>query len=266
MSKRQLPDFPLWHGVPRVVPPPFGPARLPLVPAEPPAATLTRAPVAAHSPAPAPPRQPYQQRPQLYVVPTPPRRVPLRFVRTLALAALAVVTAAATYTVLHRDDAPQSAPVDPFSQAVSALANTPVIHYVTSTADIYVTSDGEEIGTTTRDGQRVDILVVGSAMYFEPAGYRNDWTPTPNDLDTPTPGALAAQIRSALPGARRQTTSLNGVHAVVAATKSGAVYVSATAPYRVLRVDSLTLEPMTAAEDKQVYDQVVRDVREVAGG
>ncbi|HWG22620.1 hypothetical protein [Actinospica sp.] len=296
----QPPDFPLWQGIPRMVPPPFGPPRLPLVPAEPLPAALSTAqaaapatstatvraaglaaglaagpatpastPTAWYSPAPIPTPipaanlTPNYRRPPIHATPPPARPAPFPVVRTAILLGLALLAAAATYTALHRASSPAPT-ADPFAEAVSALANEPVIHYVSAQTDIYVTADGEEVGTSTRGGERINILVVGGAMYYEPVNFQNDWTPTPNDLDTPPPRSLAAQLRSALPGTHEHPTSVNGVPALAADTNAGELYVSATSPYRVLRIDSLTLAPMTTADDKQVYAQVIKDVRQLA--
>ncbi len=131
MVKRQtsdrapLPDFPLWHGIPRMAPPPFGPPRLPLVAAEPPPPTLTRAPAAmATSTSPLTPASPHPvsrhpaapypgtdyRPPPRYSAPTPKPDRPGPFGRIALLATVGVLTAAAIYTVLQRTSSPSPAP------------------------------------------------------------------------------------------------------------------------------------------------------------
>lgn len=160
MVKRQasdrapLPDFPLWHGIPRMVPPQFGPPKLPLVAAAPPPATLTRAPAASTSAGvPGPPttmvsgasygtsrltpassssvgwhhpatpysdadyRPPPRYQSSSTRRPEPQQSAP--FGRIALLIALGVLTAAATYTVLNRTSSsnptPTPAPTTPRS-------------------------------------------------------------------------------------------------------------------------------------------------------
>jgi hypothetical protein len=151
MAKRQasdrapLPDFPLWRGIPRMVPPQFGPPKLPLVAPAPPPATLTRAPASGASPVvPGPPAAmvsgaaygtsrltpassssvgwhhpatPYSDAdyvppprftPSVASRPETARGAPLG--RIALLAAVGVLTAAATYTVLNRTSSSNPSP------------------------------------------------------------------------------------------------------------------------------------------------------------
>ncbi|MBR7826195.1 hypothetical protein KDK95_07770 [Actinospica sp. MGRD01-02] len=153
-DRAPLPDFPLWHGIPRMVPPQFGPPKLPLVAPAPPAATLTRAPASSASPAlPGPPTAmvsgatygtsrltpassssvgwhhpatPYSDAdyrpPPRYTRPVASRPKPAQGAplgRIALLVAVGILTAAATYTVLNRtsysNPSPTPAPTTPRS-------------------------------------------------------------------------------------------------------------------------------------------------------
>jgi hypothetical protein len=112
-ERTQLPEFPLWHGIPRMVPPPFGPPKLPLAPAEPPAPSTPPSALASTSqltpasslPAnnwrPATPYPGADYRPPPRYTPPPEPSQPIPFGRIAVLASVVVIFAAAAYTVLH---------------------------------------------------------------------------------------------------------------------------------------------------------------------
>ena len=351
MVKRQpsdrapLPDFPLWHGIPRMVPPPFGLPRLPLVAAEPPPQpTLTRAPATSastststspltpaspHSSVSRHPATPYPgtdyRPPPRHSTPSPPSTRPAPFGRLALLATVGVLTAAATYTVLQRTSSPSRAPtpaptaqphtkqhpatprptqtetppssapssstpsspgLTTFPDAISAIASAPLVHYVgeqaarqwdASSWDIYVTAEGNIIGTETVDAEQFNVLIYGNAVYFETPDHPNTWIgddslaeALPSGLDTPS--ELAAKLGNALPGGQQQTTSLGGTPAIAADTKAGVLFFSADTPQTLLRIDStnssggpveMNVHPTTPTERRQVEQQLATDVQEV---
>ncbi|HET9170384.1 MAG TPA: hypothetical protein VFN97_13150 [Actinospica sp.] len=295
-----VPEFPLWHGIPRLVPPPFGPARLPLVAAEPPPAALTPAPARPTAtvwhPATPHPGADYRPPPRHRAPapdPEPQRLVPIASIAALALVGL--FAAAATYVVLHRTSAVTPAPAPTrrtatarpsptpsqttrsFTAAVSAIASASMIHYVgrqaapqweASSWDVYVTADGSMIGTETVEGRRFDVLAVGDGAYFEVAGRRNAWTTDsgladalPAGLDAPN--ELAAEVGENLPGSAQETAFLDAAPAIVVVTRAGELYFSAANPQTLLRIDSVNPSGGSVETDVEPTSSTERD--QVAG-
>ncbi|MCL2731918.1 MAG: ATP-binding protein [Actinomycetia bacterium] len=163
----------------------------------------------------------------------------------------------------------------PFDSAVESLAHAPGIHYKGDwnvqeyTNEVTVTAHGEKFGTSHLQGDTMesdkdaqDLLSVGGKDYSRwhtTDSLTSDlglWTY--DDLGDhasdgnsrksqemalyPTPAALARKFTQALADKPRlpsekdpQTTDVNGVPALRADTTAGYLYVSASAPYRVLR-------------------------------
>ncbi|WP_431683455.1 hypothetical protein [Kitasatospora sp. KL5] len=161
----------------------------------------------------------------------------------------------------------------PFYRAVQNLFGEPVVHY-TGTAsggspgwDVKVTGDGAMSGTVTSDGERIDVLAVEGRTYVKPpkslltglpdgasgSSLEGKWVTGSDRLARPlpqglvSPAELAGRLWAALdeadfppPGA--PTTRVGDRKAVAVRTSEGVLFVSADAPYRVLR-----LAPATAA-------------------
>ena len=320
------PDWPLWHGVPRMAPPPFGRPGLSAKRAVSSAAGLSTsstgvvphtaaarqtqpAPTPPPSPAATPPSEP--RRPTTIGMLTPPmqpvsahaRPAPPRASRPVVLtAAVTLLTVAAVYVTMHRSQTSVSGPKKPsvasqsapgtvaLSQAVSELADEPVIEYhgeqtaenwSATSWDIYVTADGDRIGTALLDGEKVSILVVGGATYVQapanllgstPAATEHTWVTGADTLidDLPagleTPSVLAARLHDALLGTHAQTTSFDGTAAIEESTTAGELYVTTSSPYRVLGFVSAatggvvqSFKTTTSDADNQVYRQLISE-------
>lgn len=295
-------DWPLWQGVPRMVPPPFGPPPKVRVAAPRTAidastgqsGTWTLPPVSAASTA----------TPPVAARPTPDRDA-RRSVLPAGLAAvvLALAVVAGYQLLWNRPSAPAAQTITPIYDAAANLAAQPVLHYSgsqgTTSWDMYVTDSGEQIGTVTLNGAKIGTLTVGEVTYLHvpqnlliqlPSGVTatsltGRWITgdaaltglLPTSLGTPS--ELATRLERALkqvrgfPTASASATSVNGVPALAVDTAEGELYVSASAPYRVLSIvvdqprgggrTQVDLEPMTTADQKQAWQQIIDETRQL---
>gem|GEM_PF-6736159 len=162
----------------------------------------------------------------------------------------------------------------PFYAAVNALAATPALRYRSAVGDgldldVRVTQGGEQVGTLSLAGQKFGVLTVGGTTYVKPpdgllpdspggsesgataGALKGRWVTggAASDLTSQsaqaagTPGALANRLLKALdakgaviPAAGKGRTTVDGTAAIEATTPIGAVDVTRTAPYRVLRI------------------------------
>ncbi|MCK7625111.1 HINT domain-containing protein [Streptomyces sp. RS10V-4] len=189
----------------------------------------------------------------------------------LAAGACVLVLALVTGTLLWRAAGPEEDPEGdraPFYLALYNLAGEPMAHYTGSAPggtawDVTVTDGGEARGRLTVDGRQFGVLRVGGKTYAKP----------PKDLLTDLPGGVAASALEGkwvtgdsrlarhladVPGspaelASRLWTGLDrirtfpqtpaapvrpgGPMARSVVTPEGRLYVSAAAPYRVLRLE-----------------------------
>lgn len=304
-------DWPLWQGVPRMVPPPFGP------PPKVRTATSWRStdlhaagsvPVSrtdsgnSQAPRTGGPSSLLGQS-GMWTQPTPDGEA-RRSVLPAGIAAvvLALAVAAGYHLLWNRPSAPAAQSMTPIYDAAANLAAQPVLHYSGSQGadswDMYVTDSGEQIGAVTMNGAKIDTLTVGGVTYVQvpqnlliqlPSGVTatsliGRWitgdTALTGLLPTSlgTPATLATRLERALkqvsgfPTATASATSVNGVPALAVKTTEGELYVSASAPYRVLSiVDSPKgggqaeddLEPMTAVEQQQAWKQIIDETRQL---
>lgn len=158
----------------------------------------------------------------------------------------------------------------PFRAAVSALATAPELHYRRTVAgvgpvDVHVTSHDEVVGTATSDGEQYQLLQVDGTLYVKPpadglpgvdnksetAALHGKWLSgtVVDDLLRPvssqimTPLQLGSRLLAALsnrtttyPLAGATGTLLDGVRVLRATTPAGVLYVTARAPYRIVRL------------------------------
>jgi hypothetical protein len=191
-----------------------------------------------------------------------------RRIRVIAAVGLFVVLAgvATSLWAPWRDaGAPRRAP---FYLAVSALSRTSMIHYAGfmpdthNTWDLHVTSTGDELGVMTVRGGRHDVMTVGAATYFKPpkdrlAQYAGD-APTSDlagvwltgdggvtearPLGLEQPSKVAYELWRDLgaatdfPRIGAAATRVGTTPALRVTLAHGVLYVSARAPYRVLRL------------------------------
>jgi hypothetical protein len=325
-ARAAMPDWPLWHGIPRMVPPQLGPRPAPrtagagqaagsgtlnALPRLESAATLASRdprPTSPHSVAPPTAANQHSYTPLKLSAPAPapaPTRSGLSYALITVVTAVAVSAAVAAFGLLHHTPRTQAAAATtrssaarqsvptapqssmPFTQAVDDLAALPIVHYAgelvsdagnddaPTSWDVYVTAGGDEVGTETLNGEQVGMLVVNETAYFQapenllgtsPVGVpasalQNTWVTgdsalaasVPPGLDTP--GALATELRGA------------------SQTAVGAVYLSTTSPYSIVRVDSVTptgesvsteLEPMTEDAERAALSTLIADTRQLA--
>ncbi len=318
-------DWPLWQGVPRMVPPPFGPP--PKVRAAPRSSTDLRAarsvqvirPDSGHS------QDSYAGRPRpslgqsgTWTLPhcargpgatAGPVAEPRKSIVPAGITAvvLALAVAASYHFLWGRPGVPAAQGITPLYEAAAGLEAQPILHYKGSQGatswDMYVTESGDQIGAVTFNGARIETLTVGGVTYLQvpqnlpdlliqlPSGVTaasltGKWITgdtalaglLPTSLGTPS--ALATRLEGALervsgfPTATAAArTSVSGVPALAVETADGELYVSASAPYRVLRIVDPPrgggqvqndLEPVTAAEQKQARTQIIDDTRQLS--
>ncbi|NUP49494.1 MAG: hypothetical protein HOW97_19630 [Catenulispora sp.] len=157
----------------------------------------------------------------------------------------------------------------PFFLAVSNLSTQPVAHYAGAAFngltkwDLKSTNGGETLGTVTVGGEKVDVLIVGGKTYEKvppdllkdlPAGtpqqaLSGKWLTGSDTLAAMlpkglgSPADLAAGLYPDLGKATDYpltgtpaTDNIDGASAFKVTTAQGVLYVSANAPYRVLRL------------------------------
>lgn len=184
-----------------------------------------------------------------------------------ALAAVVVLTGVATslWAPWRDEGAPRRAP---FYLAISALSRTEMIHYsgfmpdTHDTWDLHVTSAGDELGVMTVRGGRDEVMTVGDTTYVKPpkdrlAEYSGN-APTSDlagtwltgdggvtearPLGLETPSKIAYELWRDLgtatdfPRVGAATARVRTTPALRVTLAHGVLYVSARAPYRVLRL------------------------------
>jgi hypothetical protein len=180
-------------------------------------------------------------------------------------ALLAVVLVVGLVGLLRR---PDDATRQRFLQAVSALDTAPAVRYRQTLAggagsDVTATSGGEATGSVTLLGQRFGLLRAAGRTYVKtPSGLlpgggsgsaaaaiAGRWVTggaladSLPSADYPTPAELGQRLRDAVARTSQfpragDAVSVNGTTAWRAATPAGDLYVSAQAPYRVVRLVS----------------------------
>jgi len=277
----------------------------------------------------------YPQPPPIAPDPQPGWRRRRRWVIGVVVLILAIVAGVLAWpsSTASQASATQTAP---FYEAVSNLSAQPVIDYSGSVPgdgvswDVHVTNGGEETGTVSADGEQISILAVAGKTYFKlpqdllstlPSGVSGSevsgkWVTGDDELTSMLPTGLgspidlAAQLWTDLDGVTEfpavgaATNRIDGVAALGVHTAAGELYVSAKAPYRVLRLAPATastesgtatttaasfsavadargyardvsadnagslgqtdFEPMSAAADAQDLNQVVADTRQLS--
>ncbi|MET7334514.1 DddA-like double-stranded DNA deaminase toxin [Nonomuraea sp. NPDC005650] len=173
-------------------------------------------------------------------------------------------------TPSSRDSASKPAESAPFTSAVADLSGLPAAHYVGAMSDrsgrigldIKVTSKGSASGTLTVKGQKIQLITVSGrtfikadAAYWRQNGatkalskeYAKRWARTSKDtigtdlLKVFSPPELAKWVGLA---AGRPTspngpvTKIDGVETRKVVVPFGTVYVTAAAPYRIVRIES----------------------------
>ncbi|GAA2745851.1 Hint domain-containing protein [Kitasatospora cinereorecta] len=221
----------------------------------------------------APSAQPYPWIPPMPTRPPgPPRRAwwRRRLVLGVGAGGLALAVAAGVLVWRGGEDAAAADAANraPFYLAVYNLFGEPAVHYTGSASgdtswDLTVTADDETLGTVTSEGNRFDLLAVGGRTYLKPPSGRladyagstpramleGKWltgNPALTDLVPELPGSpstFASRLWTALdmarhfPAAGAAPTRVDGQDALTVSTSLGTLAVSATAPYRVLRID-----------------------------
>lgn len=150
----------------------------------------------------------------------------------------------------------------PFLLALADLATRPATRYTTTDADgttwdLQVSAGGHATGMVTVDGQRMDVLIVGGKVFMRqhavvlaapPDHASQPWRTDSTDKITVTlpqtsaPFDLARWLEqglldsaTTLTAAEAGDLSVSGLAALKASTPRGDIYVSRTAPHRVLR-------------------------------
>lgn len=186
----------------------------------------------------------------------------------IAAAVTALIAGLSLWYSVGRAKAP-AGNTAPFYGAVFALSAEPVVHYTGSAGgaswDIDATANGEQIGTVSAAGETINVLSVGGKLYVKPpagllAGLSSGSSSNPSALqdrwitgdDSLTgmlpqqrlgsPRAVADRLWSALggkvafPAIGAGTQRIDGVDALSVALPGETLYVTASAPYRVLRL------------------------------
>ena len=217
-------------------------------------------PVAQAQPQPKPPRPP---RPRHWWQP---------WARVIAAAVVALgVGLGAAYGAGPSSVAPVP-DAAPFYLAVFGLSVEPMMQYTGRDAgqdaswQLTVTNGGEELGTLTSEGSQTPVMVVGGLTYFKPpaallanlpggesaAQLANTWITGDDSLEAllpaappPSPAQLASAIDRALAGSPQfpavgaPAVKWNGIPALAVDLSIGRLYVTSSAPYRVLALTPL---------------------------
>jgi hypothetical protein len=180
---------------------------------------------------------------------------------------LALVAGLAAWLSVRGDGQPPQNRV-PFYLAVDNLSRQPVVHYSgsaldgTETWDLRVTSGGETLGTVTAASEQVSVMTVGGKTYVKPpqdlltnlpagvdaSSVQGKWITgdaglagmLPQGLGSPS--SLASALWTALDGTASfppvgtPAVKVGAQAAMRVATPAGEVYITTTAPYRVLRL------------------------------
>ncbi|AEV86836.1 SON protein [Actinoplanes sp. SE50] len=188
---------------------------------------------------------------------SPPRHSHRRW-WIIGIAAAAVLLIAVGATIWFLRDRPK-ADRGPFDRAVANLAAAPMLRYTTTiagvTADLTVTGNGDSFGAISIAGQHVDLLTINKRNYVKfttgllGTKFQNRWvtgpasTAAPLSGTWPAPADLADTLFTALdqagpfPKDGGPTSNINGVAARKVATPNVTIYITDTAPFRVLRLD-----------------------------
>ena len=213
----------------------------------------------------------HQQAQQVWTpaAPGPPRAPWMKRHRVQLVAALGLVIAVIAGVGVWRTTS-QNGPQPnrlPFYLAVTSLLTEPVAHYSGSAEggaarwDLEATNGGETLGTVTVAGQQISVMTVGGKTYVKPtpqmlaglpagvsaSSVQGKWVTGDDSLSNLLPQALASPsvLGTALwkelgtatdfPKTGARTIPIGSDPALEVTTADGALYVSATAPYRVLR-------------------------------
>ncbi|MET9657542.1 polymorphic toxin-type HINT domain-containing protein [Streptomyces sp. NPDC006510] len=201
--------------------------------------------------------------------PRPPRKSAWQRPWVLVVGALGLVLALVAGTLLWQAVRPEEAEENqaPFYLAVHNLANEPVTHYTGSAPDgtswdVTATDGDEAQGEITVDGRRIGVLKVAGKTYAKPP--QDMLTDLPDGVSASTlkgkwitgdarltramanvpgsPAALASRLWAGLdqvgefPHTDAETVRIGRDEALSVATPEGVLYVTAAAPYRILRL------------------------------
>ena len=153
----------------------------------------------------------------------------------------------------------------PFAGAIDALTAAPEVHYLATvpgmgTVNVKVTNFGQLIGDIEDDGDSVQLLQVGGKLYVKPgaaglpgvisqggdAALTGKWLTGSKvqgllgsiPAEFPPPARLASNLATALGAAPASKDGIRiaGVPVISADTSMGVLYVSANAPYHIVRL------------------------------
>ena len=226
--------------------------------------------------APAPPRQLLQAPPTWNPAAPGPARAPWRKRRGVRLVAVlglvvAVLAGLAVSPLAPWRSAQPQADRTPFYLAVAHLFATPAVQYSGSAPgtgtswDMSVTSGGEQLGTVTVGGQQIGVMTVGGRTYVKPpqsllaglgaaasaTGLQGKWITGDDSLTGAVPQGLASPSQLAyqlwldigaatdFPKAGAAPVRVGATPALSVSLPDAVLYISATAPYRVLRLAPL---------------------------
>ena len=180
----------------------------------------------------------------------------------------------------------------PFYLAVADLASMPMVQYAGSAPssgtswDLEVTRAGEQLGTFTTAGQQFDVMTVDGKTYVKvsptllaslpagvsAAGLQGKWITGDDALTSVLPQGLASPSTLAyqlwldlgrtaeFPSARAATVRIGATQALSLVMPDGTLYITATSPYRVLRI-----VPEPSASDASPATAVLRAAPAAAG-
>jgi hypothetical protein len=222
--------------------------------------------------------------------PSPPRKrrgtgiaVPLVAAGLVAILVAWHVAAGHASNSAASDAPPAAVETAPFIGALDALTTDPEVRYQTTIsgvgpADVTVTNFGQAVGTVTADDGVYQVLELNGTLYVKPpasdlpavsnpleaAAMKGKWLTGSSvqsllSLSTDSfvaPSQLATQLITALgshPALAAQTT-IAGIRAVSADSSMGVLYVSAAAPYRILRITPTPTASTSSSEaDARIY-------------
>jgi len=220
--------------------------------------------------------------------PVNPARPPKKRWKLGIFAALVIslIAGLSLWLTVGRPTAP-AADWEPFYSAVFDLSAEPVAHYTGSGSgaswDLDVTNNGEQIGTVTTDGETIHVLSVGGKLYIKspadlladlssgsssdsPDSLQGKWITGDDSLTSglpqglQSPRTIADQLWTALSGhvefpkIGAATTTIAGAPALSLVLPGETLYVTANAPYRVLRLTPTVASTAAVSSGLQLSD------------